>query len=463
MKRISLTLEDMFNLPTSVIYNPDNYKRASKVYIDSRLIKPGGIFVAIKGNKFDGHDFVNEAVGRGANAVMVNEGTLNRFNELNIPVITVSDTTVALGNLAGIWRDKLNTKIIGITGSSGKTTTKEFLAAVLSAKFKVNKTAANNNNHIGVPLTIFSTNNDHDVLVAELGSNHFGEISYSANILRPDYALITNIGDSHLEFLKDRKGVLKEKISLFEATLSRSGYLFINNDDKMLKKVFPGYLNRVTYGLGKNSEVKGSIRSYNDMGKPVFEINYKNKKIVCEFPLYGDQNVMNFLASSAVAFKLGLTKAQIITGMQKLKSLNNRLSVNEFRNRIIINDTYNSNPDSAKSAIDLLGKIKKYKRKIMIIGDMLELGEHAVQMHKELAKEIKKKKINEVYSIGNFMKYLNEELNSVSIVHKHFNNRSSLAEYIKKINFSESVILVKGSRGLKMEDFITLIENKLIN
>ncbi len=460
MKKLSFTLEDMFNLPTSVIYNPDDYKAASGASIDSRDIKPGELFIALKGEHFDGHKFVNEAVKKGANAVVVNEAKYGSFEYLDVPVITVKNTTAALGDLAETWREKLNTKVIGITGSSGKTTTKEILASLLSSKFKVNKTEANNNNHIGVPLTILSTNNSHEVLVAELGSNHFGEISYSANILRPDYALITNIGDSHLEFLKDRKGVLQEKISLFESTLSRNGYLFINNDDKMLKKIFPGYLNRISFGFSKNSDVKGKILSYNSMGDVNLEINFKDKKIIRELRLDGNQNALNFLASAAVAFKLGLTKAQILSGIEKLKSLNNRLNVKELDNFILINDTYNSNPDSAKFAFDFLKKIKKYKRKIAVLGDMLELGEQSIQLHKELAKEIKKNEINEVYSTGKFMKYLDGELKSTSIIHKHFKNRNSLFEFLSENDFSKSVILMKGSRGMKMEEFITIFENK---
>ena len=272
----------MFNLPTSVIYSPDNYKSASGASIDTRTIKRGELFIALKGEHFDGHDFVNEAVKIGANAVVINEEKYSEFENLSVPVITVKDTTIALGDLAEIWREKLTAKIIGITGSSGKTTTKEILASLLSMKYKVNKTVANNNNHIGVPLTILSTNNSHEVLVAELGSNHFGEISYSANILQPDYALITNIGDSHLEFLENRNGVLKEKVSLFEATLSRKGYLFVNNDDKMLKKIFPKYLNRISFGFSKNSDVKGKILSCSDMGNVNLEI-IRIKKLLKNF------------------------------------------------------------------------------------------------------------------------------------------------------------------------------------
>ena len=236
MKKVQLTIEDLFNIPTAVIYNPDNYMPADVVSIDSRTIKNNSLFVAIKGEKFDGHEFVNEAANKGAAAIIVDEKKYNLFGNLNLTIVTVKDTSKALGDLAKAWRNKLSTKIIGITGSAGKTTTKEMLTTLLGEKFTVNKTVGNNNNHIGVPLTLFSTNNKHEYLVLELGTNHFGEIAYTSNIAQPDYALITNIGNSHLEFLKNKNGVLKEKIALFEATASRNGILFLNYDDPLLKK-----------------------------------------------------------------------------------------------------------------------------------------------------------------------------------------------------------------------------------
>ncbi|NCS87156.1 MAG: UDP-N-acetylmuramoyl-tripeptide--D-alanyl-D-alanine ligase, partial [Ignavibacteria bacterium] len=204
MKKITITLNDIFQLPSAVIYNPDNFKPFSAVTIDSRNVPANSLFVAIKGEKFDGHKFIKDAVNKGAAAILINEKMLNKIDDVNTVIITVNDTTTALGNLAKIWRSKLSTKIIAITGSNGKTSTKEILALLLSEKYKVNKTLVNNNNHIGVPLTLFATSNKHDLLVLELGTNHFGETKYSAGISKPDYALITNIGNSHLEFLKNK-------------------------------------------------------------------------------------------------------------------------------------------------------------------------------------------------------------------------------------------------------------------
>ena len=461
MKRIRLTLEDIFEIPGAVIYNPDNYKAVSSVSIDSRKIKRNSLFVAIKGEKFDGHNFIREVVKKGAAAVMLNENRYKNFRDLDLPVITVKDTTKGYGGLARTWRRKLNAKVIGITGSAGKTSTKEMIATLLSEKYKVNKTVLNNNNHIGVPLTILSTNEKHEVLVLELGTNHFGEISYTSKIAEPDYALITNIGNSHLEFLKNKRGVLKEKIALFEATKSKKGTLFINYDDPMLKESLPNYKNRVSYSFGSNTIVKGKLRGTDPNGKEVVEIKYKNTKISGAF-IYGEQNARNLLASSAVAFKLGLNKTQILSGIKKFKSVDKRLNIKNYKNRItLINDTYNANPESMKYSIELLDKISKGRKKIAVLGDMFELGAEAKRLHKSLSKVIKQNKIDEVVTIGSLMKNLYNELRDGNVIVKYFSNRNNLKRYLLNNAYKNSVLLIKGSRGMKMEEFVKVIEDKI--
>ena len=461
MKNVNLTIEDLFNIPTAVIYNPDNYKNVTSVSIDSRVIKKNSLFVAIKGERFDGHNFVKDAVKKGASAVVINEKNYRKYNSLEIPFITVKDTTLALGDLAKAWRKKLRTKIIGITGSAGKTTTKEMLSVLLKEKYRVNKTIGNNNNHIGVPLTLFSTNNKHDFLVLELGTNHFGEIAYTSGIAQPNYALITNIGSSHLEFLKNKKGVLKEKIALFDSTITQNGLLFINNDDKLLNQSVKNYPNRVTFGFQRSADIIGKIKSFTNDGKTVIETLYKNKTITQTFSLYGEQNAKNYLAAAAIALKLGLNKGQILKGTSKFKPVDKRLNVKKFNNFILIDDTYNANPESMKQAIELLPKIKIFNTKILILGDMFELGEQSKKLHERLAFHIRKNKIDSVYTIGKFMKHLDGALNKNRINNIHFNNRRKLKEYLNRLTLEDSVILIKGSRGMKMEEFVKIIESRV--
>jgi UDP-N-acetylmuramoyl-tripeptide--D-alanyl-D-alanine ligase len=462
MKRIGISINDLFNLKSAVIYNPDIFKTIRNISIDSRNISKNCLFIAIKGDRLDGHNFINQAVANGASALLIDKRKLNNINDFDIPVITVNDTTKTLGELAGIWRKKLNDnkkiKIIGITGSVGKTSTKEMVAMLLSTKYNVNKTIGNHNNHIGVPLTLFSTNEKHDVLVAELGTNHFGEIEYTANIALPDYAMITNIGDSHLEFLLNKKGILKEKISLFKATARMNGTLFVNNDDTLIKQGSKDFKNKVTYGFNSNSDVRGKVVGYTDDDRPEIEITYKKNKLKVDMPFYGEVNAKNFLAAAAVAFTIGLSVNEISEGLKRLKSVEKRLNVKRKKNFLLIDDTYNANPSSMKEAMNLVGRIKLHKRKIAILGDMFELGEKAPEFHRKLASSIKSNKFDEVYLLGSLMKNLYSELKETKIEVKYFNSRKKLNTFLENKNLTDSVILVKGSRSMKMEEFVKTIE-----
>jgi len=459
-EELKISIDDLFELPNAAVYNSESYKPVSAVSIDSRNIKKDSLFIAIKGDKFDGHNFICNAITAGASAIIIDENKAEKFSNQKIPVVTVKDTTTALGDLAKVWRRKLNTKIIAITGSAGKTTTKEMLAAILSEKYKVNKTAANNNNHIGVPLTLFGTSNEHEVLILEIGTNHFGEVAYTANIAQPDYAIITNIGNSHLEYLKNKKGVLNEKIALFEAAAARNGIVFINNDDILISKTMLDYPKRVTFGFESVSDIKGAIDSYNEEGKPVIEIVYKDLKIKQAFNIYGEQSAKNYLAAVAIALKLGLNKKEIIAGISKFKPIDKRLNVRTFKKFVLIDDTYNANPESMRYAIELMPKIKAYKKKIAVLGDMFELGDESAKLHSELGRIIRRNKIDLVVTIGESMKNLDSELKKLEVESIHFDNRKDLADYLNTFKFPGHVVLLKGSRGMRMEEFSKIIESK---
>src|ERR1035437_713771 len=462
MNNIKITLEDLFNIPGAIIYNPDNYKSVSAVTIDSRKIPPNALFVAIKGRKFDGHAFIKDVLKNGAKAIVINKKNLNKFGNFKSPIVTVPDTIIALGNIASLWRKKLNTKIIAITGSVGKTSTKEILVQILGEKFNINKTIGNNNNHIGVPLTILSTNNKHDVLVVELGTNHFGEIQYSAGIVQPDYALITNISDSHLKFFQNRNGVLKEKSALIQETEAHNGVIFINNDDKLLNKYGLKLKNKVTFAFNNDADVKGIISGYNSMGQAEIEISFAKKVLRLSLPLYGEQNAKNFLAAVAMALKFGLNGKEIKSAAQKLVAADKRLNVKKLRDFMLIDDTYNANPESMKSSLELLGKISGYGHKTAILGDMFELGKNEIKLHQKLYSLIKGNHIDSVFTIGNRIKHLNELMKKSKIEIKHFNSRNALKSFLNKNDLINSVILVKGSRGMKMEEFVHSIEARKI-
>jgi UDP-N-acetylmuramoyl-tripeptide--D-alanyl-D-alanine ligase len=458
LRRTGLTIEDLFNIPGAEIFSPDDLGRISAVSADSRSIPPDALFIALKGSNFDGHDFIHDALTNKASAVMINRDRADLLDKINVPVILVDDTTKGLADIASIWRSKLDTKVFAITGSAGKTTTKEMLSYVLSERYRVNKTIANNNNHIGVPFTLLSTRNTHDILISELGTNHFGEIKYTAETASPDYALITNIGYSHLEFLKDKKGVMKEKGILFDITAERGGFIFANTDDPLIKRYTAKFERKLTYGFKGDPDVKGEITGYTAEGNAEVEVRYRNKKLKVTLSSPGEQTALNFLAVCAAAFKLGMKKDEIISGISKFKNVARRINVKEAGKYTILDDTYNANPDSMRYSLGLLSKFNK--KRIAILGDMFELGGNAAEYHKKLAGAVKKNRIDEVYTIGVLMENLYEEIKNTKVKSRHFVDRQTLKQFLEENNFDDAVILVKGSRGMKMEEFTETLEQR---
>ncbi len=481
MGKIKITIEDLFNIPSAEIFNPDAIKPLAFVEIDSRRVKKGSLFVAIKGDKYDGHDFILDALKKGAAAVVIDSrkfgfspkfrrnpfGSVLRtsirekkFSFLEIPIITVDDTTKAYGEIAKIWRNKLSAKVISITGSNGKTSVKEMVSTLLSEKFKVVKTEANNNNHVGVPLTILGTNEKCEALVLEQGTNHFGEIPYSAKISQPDFSLITNIGDAHLEFFQNKEGIFKEKSALFYETQKRNGVVFLNMDDLTIRKNAKLFTNKVTYGFKGKVDVKGKILGYTEDGRTAILISHRGKEFKTVLPVFGESNAKNFLAASAIALKLGITGKEIIRGAQKFLPVHGRLDVKKFKNAMLIDDTYNASPVSVHSAVELVKKIKTFKSKLIVLGDIYELGKKSPKYHKELSINFSPEKNLTVLTTGVLMKNLHKELRKKKIRSIHFYLREALSLYLQYEEIDNSVILVKGSRGMKMEEFVNILEKR---
>ena len=458
-KEVKISLKDVFNIKGTRIYNPDKFSDIYTVSIDSRKIKNGSLFIAIKGERFDGHSFVNDAIKSGASVVAIEEKYLKEFHQLDIPFIVVNDTTKFLGQLASVWRNKLKTKIIGIAGSNGKTTTKEILSTLLSYKYSVNKTEANNNNHIGVPLTILSTNNHHKYLVLEFGSNHPGEMKYLSQIAKPNYALLTNIGDSHLEFFKDRVGVIKEEGELFKSTISNGGIIFLNYDDPLLRKHYAPIKNKITYSFNYKTDFISVIKELDEQGRISFKI--KNTGLLFKSPLPGEMGLYNFFASIVVAKTLGMTYKDILIAQKKIRAYDKRLDLKKFKTTWIINDCYNANPSSMEFALSLLNLINVKYKKIAILGDMLELGEVSIQKHKEIGKYINTIEINSILTYGNHSKYINYVVDSYEKEKRHFNSKENLKKYLDKLDLSKTIILIKGSRGMRLEEITQYLEERL--
>ena len=460
MQELRILLNEIFNIDGATIYNPDGYTPVSDVTIDSRKIGRNSLFVAVKGNKFDGHDFVKEAVNNGAKAVMVDIRKYDRYDSLNVPIITVPDTVKGYGALANIWRRKLKAKVISITGSNGKTSTKDFLAKILEQQFKVTKTLSNNNNHIGVPLTILSAGSSCEVLVLEHGTNHFGEIQYTAGIAEPDIAMITNIGDSHLEFLINRKGVYREKEYLLKRTIDGKGKVIINSDDPILKSNSKAFGNKVTFGLMGGPDFKGSLMAHDELARPKLRIESAKMNIESVLNVYGKENARNVLAAVTAAVLAGVRKQNIIKGINELYPVKGRLDVRIFNDMILIDDTYNSNPSSVAAALSVVSEIKIYRDRVLVLGDMFELGADTIRLHESLAPQISRLSNCVILLIGKNMATLFQKLEKENAKVEYFKQRRSLDKYLSNTDLTGKVILVKGSRGMKMEEFANTIKLK---
>lgn len=461
MTKILFIRDTLGALPKVTLQNFTASTAFSNVSTDTRTITKGCLFIALQGERFDGHNFLNEAVKKGASAIAVNENVWRRGGvPKNLPVIIAEDTTALLGQLAHARRKMMKATVISLTGSNGKTGTKDMLVAILNEKFKVHGTEANNNNSIGVPLTILQAPADTEVLVLEHGTNHFGEIEYSAAIAVPDIALITNIGASHLEFLKNQRNVLKEKKSLFDVADEAGGTVFINQDDKYLRSIGNHYARRTTFGTKSTADVTCKVRRFTNSGLPSLRIEGFGTTVEATLPLYGKQNAWNANAAAAIALSLGLTGTQIARALKKLTPPKHRLTQIPMRHGILIDDTYNANPQSMAAAFEVARNITLYANRWVILGDMFELGKDSEKLHKSLAPAIMKIPKIRVVTHGTLMHTLYRELKKYYVPVWHCETREQLTQFINDTDFSGAVTLVKGSRGMKMEEFVKLIAER---
>lgn len=426
------------------------------VCTDTRNIQKGDFYVALKGPYFDGHDFVLEAKKKGAVGALIlksSNAASNSFSE-----VFVEDTLKALGDLAHFWRTKFSIPVIAVTGSSGKTTTKDFIAECLKQKGPVLKTEGNLNNLIGLPLSVLRLHENHRYCVLELGMNTIGEIDRLTEICAPTIGLITNVGRAHLEGLGDMEGVAKAKGELF-LHLSAESAAVINLDDSFVSKM-PTEAKKLTFGFNESADiccVKVVYRE-NEM-----EIVLRDPKQEASFslPIVGAHHVMNWLACYAVCYLLGVTAKEAqesIKNLQLTQMRGEALSLKE--NIIVINDAYNANPDSMKVAFESFNLRFPEKRKIAILGEMLELGEHASDLHLQVGKEAASQGINILLSFGDHAVDVLKGFLAKDREGFAFREMDDLKIKLKEIVKENDVILVKGSRGMKMEQVVDFLKRE---
>jgi UDP-N-acetylmuramoyl-tripeptide--D-alanyl-D-alanine ligase len=425
------------------------------VSIDSRTIHKGEAYFAIKGERYDGHDFIKEAADKEASVIVYSNKNLKPFAPFSkFPAMVKTDNTiVALGKFAKYYRRKFkNVSIVGIAGSNGKTTTKEILFSILNHKGKTLSNIENFNNRIGLPLSIFNLMPQYQYAVFETGTSLYGEIEILSDILMPDVAIITNIGFSHLETFVSLDGVFKEKKALFKK-VKENGCLIINNDDKFLRTTRDtGARKIITFGLDCKANITAeNIKLFPD--QTVFNICFNKESLEIFMPVRGKFNVYNALSAAACALGLGLSLKDIKTGIESFSPPKMRMKTIYAKNGgILINDAYNANPSSMRNSIDAILQSYPDKKINLVLADMLELGDKSDKYHFELGKFIGDKKINSVNLFGDVIFNAKIGLGDKKNV---FYSKSSgeLLSNLRNIDIDEnSVFLFKGSRKMKLEE-----------
>lgn len=443
---------DLLEVGHERVMNADTLRRSTfnGVSTDSRHVRKGELFFALRGDRFDGHAFISDVIARGAACVVIDHVPLSLAS--TTPALVVKDTSAALGRLAGIYRRKFSIPVVAIAGSNGKTTTKDMTADVLATQYRVLKTMGNLNNHIGVPQTIFRLERKHELAVVEIGTNHFGELAYLCDILAPTHGLITNIGLEHLEFFKNIHGVARGEGELFEY-LSAEGVGFVNADDTHVVRLSKRLSKKRTYGFGRRADVRGSNPALTARGHSSFRVSARDKKdFTVRLSVPGVHSMSNALAAATVGLEFGVGTLNIRRSLKEFTPSGKRMEVVKSGSMTILNDTYNANPDSMLSALRTMQRMSARGKRIAVLADMKELGSRSTGEHKRVGLAIDRSVCDILLTFGEFARSIHR---SASVVHKrHFDAKSDLIDELRNVAGSGDLILVKGSRGMKMEEVV---------
>lgn len=415
---------------------------------DSRQMKNGGMYIPLKGERFDGHNFIESAFQTGAQAI-ISEKDVKYEDKI---VIKVKDTYQALKDMASYLRNHRPVKVVGVTGSVGKTSTRDMVYSVVKQKYKTLKTEGNYNNEIGLPLTILRYH-DEEVLVLEMGMNHLQEMSRLSMIARPDIACITNVGTAHIGELGSRENILKAKLEITDG-MKEGSTLIINQDNDMLQTVELPHLNVVRVGKGKEASIQASHIILEET-KSSFEVEYQGKKEIIEVPVQGEHNISYALIAIAVGIALNISLEDIKKGIQEFKLTKNRMDILEKNHKTVIDGTYNASVDSMKSSIDVLANYKK--RKVAILADMLELGDYSQQLHEEVGSYVASKGIDILVCVGKEAKYIYQKARESMKDVYYFESNQEVIDRLDELLKEDDVILVKGSHSMNLKEVVEKI------
>ena len=454
------TLDIYKNIKYLSLFNEVN-RNINKITIDTRKVVDGDCYIGIKGDKNDGNLFYMDAFNKGASLVIlehfdINDEVMDYLVKNNKSILVVEDTKKALGDLAKYKRSLFFSPVVAVTGSAGKTSTKDMIYSVLKEKYNAHKTIGNQNNHIGLPLTILSLEEDNEVLVLEMGMNHLGEISYLTNIAKPDVAVITNVGTAHIGNLGSRENILKAKLEILEG-LNPNGVIIINNDNDLLHEWYlnnKGNYNIITIGINNNSLYMANIIERNEWWS-TFSCDNEIYKV----PVGGEHFIYNALAAIAVGKYFNEDVDIIKHGILNFELSSNRMSIINSGNITIIDDSYNANFDSMSYAIKYLGSLTG--RNIAVLGTMRELGDYTEDLHKKIGNLVEKEKIDILITVGEDSDFINEGAKDAGFNKDnsyHFTNNLDAINFINSIKSDNDNILVKASNSLNFKEIVEKIK-----
>ena len=454
-----ITIKDILISTEGILITGNENLICKEFSKDTRTIKEGDIYIGIKGENFDGNIFWKKALDNGAMGVIVQDiefdkKDIERYQ--NKVIIKVKDTLQALYKLASYKRDIYDVPVIAITGSVGKTSTKDLVANVVAQKYKVCKTIGNNNNNIGMPFTILNAPNDAEAFVLEMGMNHFGEIHLLSKIAKPNICIITNIGTSHIGNLGSRENILKAKLEILDG--AKNPYMVINNDNDLLHKWYQenNNMNVKTYGINEKSDMQAKdIQLYENNSEYKIKINNKEEKI--RVPVGGEHFVLNSLCAITVGELLNIENEDIKKGIETFSLTKNRMEVIELENKIkIINDAYNSSVESVKASLAYMNNLKA-NRRIAVLGDILETGEFAEKLHRKIGEVVCENNVDILICSGKNAKYIIESARENGFDETnmyYFEDKEEIVDLIKQIIQTEDVVLFKASNGMRFFDIV---------
>lgn len=417
--------------------------------IDSRTIATGELFFAVKGERLDGHDYVGAALEKGAIAAVVQKDELHRYSD-KTRLLAVDDTLVALQTLATAVRKVWGKPLVGVTGSAGKTTTKEAIAHVLGAHFRVLKSVGNFNNHFGLPLMLLKLEPEHDVAVIEMGMSHAGEIRALAKIAQPEIGVVTNVAPVHLEFFDSLAGIARAKYELIES-LPASGTAVLNADDEYVSQFGRDFKGKVvTYGTGATADVRAENVQTRGAEGSEFDVIIAGARQHAHLPLVGEHNILNALAAVAVGLARGLKPSEAVGALATLVPPDQRGQVLQLGNITVINDCYNSNPKALHAMVDALAAMKAGRR-IVVAGEMLELGPAGEEMHRAAGQHIAGKKIDVLVGVRGLAQAMVEGARHAGTKADFVATPEEAGEWLSREARDGDVVLLKASRGVKLE------------